>query len=73
MNIDIVVAIIAGIFGIISGALVTYVGAVLKFRKDLESEYDKDLRSKRIESYKELRRNIPWTLPPSSSSARRAI
>jgi hypothetical protein len=48
------VAIITGLFGIASGALVAYLGAILKFRKELEAEYDKDLRSKRIEVYKAL-------------------
>jgi hypothetical protein len=33
---------------------VAYVGALIKFRKDLEAEYDKDLRSKRIDVYKAL-------------------
>jgi hypothetical protein len=46
--------IIPGLFGLISGALLAYLGAVLKFRKDLEAAYDKDLREKRIEVYKEL-------------------
>lgn len=54
MNVDIVIALFTGIFGIVAGALVAYVGAVVKFRKDLEAEYDKDLRSKRLESYKNL-------------------
>jgi hypothetical protein len=54
MSDEIAVVIITGLFGIVSGALIAYVGAVLKFRKDLEAEYDKDLRSKRIEGYKEL-------------------
>jgi hypothetical protein len=49
-----VAAIITGLLGIASGALVTYLGAILKFRKELEAAYDKDLRDKRIESYKEL-------------------
>jgi hypothetical protein len=58
MNIDIVAALITGIFGIVAGALVAYVGAVVKFRKDLEAEYDKDLRSKRLESYKNLWKHL---------------
>jgi hypothetical protein len=58
MHLDIVVAIISGLFGIVTGALVTYVSAILKFRKDLEAEYDKDLRSKRIEVYMELWKHL---------------
>jgi hypothetical protein len=51
---DIWVAVITGVFGIITGGLLTYVSAILKFRKDLEADYDKDLRSQRIRVYKDL-------------------
>ena len=54
MDATIEVAIITGLFGILSGALLAYLGAILKFRKDLEAAYDKDLRNKRIEVYTEL-------------------
>ncbi len=46
------------IFGAIIGGLalilVSYLGAMLKFRSDLRFEYDKELRAKRIERYEEL-------------------
>jgi hypothetical protein len=45
---------LAAIIGAIAGILGTYLGAILKFRKDLEAEYDKDLREKRIGEYKKL-------------------
>ncbi len=54
MNNAIVNAIITGLIGLASGAILAYLGAILKFRKELEAEYDKDLRNKRIEVYKEL-------------------
>src|SRR5215831_3072031 len=54
MNTAIVVAIVTGVLGIISGALVAYVSAVLKFRKDLEAAYDKDLRDQRLKVYEDL-------------------
>jgi hypothetical protein len=54
MDIEIVKTIVAGLFGLVSGAVLAYLGAVLKFRKDLEAEYDKDLREKRIETYQTL-------------------
>jgi len=54
MDSTIVIAIITGLFGIVSGVTLAYLGAVLKFQKDLEAEYDKDLRNRRIEVYKEL-------------------
>jgi hypothetical protein len=45
-----ITAIISGLVGFIP----TYLAAILKYRKELESEYDKDLRNKRIEAYKVL-------------------
>jgi hypothetical protein len=51
MNVDILVAIVTGLIGITSGALLTYISAILKFRKDLEAEYDKELRKARIDVY----------------------
>ena len=56
MNATIVVAIITGVFGLISGAAVAYLTAVIKFRKDLEAAYDKDLRERRLGVYISL-----WT------------
>lgn len=51
MDTTIIVALVTGIFGIISAILVAYVSAAVKFRKDLEAEYDRDLRKRRIELY----------------------
>jgi hypothetical protein len=50
INDTILVALISGLIGFIP----TYLGAIVKFRKDLEAEYDKDLRNKRIVVYKDL-------------------
>jgi hypothetical protein len=52
------ITIITGLFGIASGAILAYLGAVLKFRKDLEAEYDKDLRNRRIKAYQELWKHL---------------
>lgn len=54
MENPIVNSMITALIGLASGAILAYIGAVLKFRKDLEAEYDKDLRAKRIEVYKDL-------------------
>lgn len=40
--------------GVFVGALITYLFAVLKLRKELEFKYDTDLRDKRIARYLEL-------------------
>ncbi len=45
---------LVALIGAIAGILGTYLAAVLKFRQDLKSEYDKDLRTHRIEAYREL-------------------
>lgn len=45
---------LAAIVGAIAGIVGTYLGAILKFRKDLEAEYDRDIREKRIAEYKKL-------------------
>lgn len=58
MNDPILNAIITGLIGLTSGAVLAYLGAALKFRKDLEAEYDKDLREKRITSYLELWKHL---------------
>lgn len=54
MNTTIVVAVLTGSFGLVSGALVAYVSAILKFRKELESEFDKEIRKERMRVYQEL-------------------
>jgi len=69
---NIVVAIITGSFGLVTATAVAFLAATLKFRKDLEAEYDKDLRSRRIEVYKGLfhllqflaRYDLPKSLSP---------
>jgi hypothetical protein len=43
-------AIITGSIGIFG----TYLAAIQKFRKDLEAEFDKELRKERVEAYKDL-------------------
>jgi|SRR5215218_2195343 len=81
---NIVVAIITGSFGIVTATAVAYLGAIIKFRKDLEAEYDKDLRSRRIEVYKGLWHLLqflarydlpqalsPWTLQQLSEAMRK--
>jgi hypothetical protein len=45
---------LAAIIGAIAGVVTTYLGAILKFRVDLKSQYDKDLRDKRLAQYSEL-------------------
>lgn len=45
---------LAAIIGAIAGVVTTYLGAILKFRVDLKSQYDKDLRDRRIAQYAEL-------------------
>jgi hypothetical protein len=57
----IVVAVITGAFGILSGVLASYLTfrnnvrlSNLEFRNDLKAEYDKDLRNERIEAYQGL-------------------
>ena len=48
------ITLLAAIIGAIAGIMGTYLGAILKFRKDLQAEYDKDLRENRIDEYKKL-------------------
>jgi hypothetical protein len=54
MDITLIAAVLTGVFGLITGALVAYMGAILKFRKELEAEYDKDLRKERLRVYTNL-------------------
>jgi len=55
---NILSTLITGLIGVASGAILTYFGAVLKFRKDLEAEYDKDLRNRRLDVYKDLWKHL---------------
>jgi hypothetical protein len=54
----VLVALISGLIGFVPTFLTVY----LKFRKDLEFEYDKDLRGLRIEAYKDLWKRLA-TMP----------
>ncbi len=54
MDPSLATAIGSALLGLVTGMIGTYVGAVVKFRKDLEADYDKDLRNRRIEAYKSL-------------------
>jgi hypothetical protein len=45
---------VAAIIGAVAGIVTTYLGAILKFRVDLKSQYDRDLREKRIAQYGDL-------------------
>jgi hypothetical protein len=54
MSNDISVAIITGVFGLIAGSIITYLGAIVGYRKELEIEYDKELRRARVEVYSGL-------------------
>ena len=56
MRTTLIVAIITGVLGMISGAVVAYVGAIVKYRKELEAEFDKEIRRERIRAYPKL-----WT------------
>lgn len=58
MHNTVIVAIITGLFGLISGAMVVYVGAILKYRKELEAEFDKEIRKERIQVFPELWRHL---------------
>jgi hypothetical protein len=48
INDTLLAIIVSGLIGVVS----TWLAAILKFRKDIEIEYDKDLRAKRLEVYK---------------------
>ena len=54
MDDKVLVALIGGLFGLVSGAFGTYVSAILKFRKELETEFDKEIRKERIRTYLKL-------------------
>ncbi len=44
-------AIISGLSGICTGIIGTYVATILKYRKELESELDRNVRAERIRTY----------------------
>jgi hypothetical protein len=50
MEEKVLAAVIGGLFGIVG----TYVAAILKFRKDLEADFDKEIRKERIQEYPKL-------------------
>jgi hypothetical protein len=45
---------VTAVAGLISGAILTY----FKFRKDLEAEYDRDLRTRRLKVYADLWKHL---------------
>ena len=52
------VALVTGVASAIIGALSAYIGAVVKYRKELESEFDREIRKERIRAYPELWRHL---------------
>src|SRR5215211_4158316 len=63
----IVVAVITGGLGILSGVVASYLKfrndvrlSNLEFRNDLKAEYDKDLRNERIEAYQGLWHHLQY-------------
>jgi len=52
------IAISSGAVSAFIGAASAYLLAVLKYRKDLESEFDKSIRNERIRTYPELWRHL---------------
>lgn len=56
MGKEVIIALIGGFFGLVSGAVATYVTAILKYRKELEAEFDKEIRKERMRAYPELMR-----------------
>jgi len=54
MDEKVAAAVITGIASAIITAVVTYLVAVVKIRRELEATYDRDLRDRRLVVYKEL-------------------
>lgn len=52
------VALVTGVVSATIGAVSAYIGAVVKYRKELESEFDREIRKERIRSYPELWRHL---------------
>ena len=52
------VALITGVLTFVVAGVGTYVTTYVKWRKDLLVEYDKDLRARRIDAYRELWRQL---------------
>ena len=46
--------IVTAIISVLVGFVPTYIGAIVKYRKDLEMEFDRNLREERINAYKSL-------------------
>jgi hypothetical protein len=46
--------VVAALVGAFAGMAGTYIAAILKYKKELEAEYDKTLRARRIEAYQAL-------------------
>jgi hypothetical protein len=51
-------AILSGVLSAIVTGVVTYFATVVKIRRELEASYDRDLREKRIEVYKDLWKHL---------------
>ena len=60
INADITDALIAGLFGLITGIIVTYLAAILKYRKEIEIDFDRELREKREDVYSELMKILAY-------------
>jgi len=56
-------AVITGLFGLLTGVGLTYLSAILKFRKDLEKQYDQDLHKARIRVYSDLWKRLEPLTP----------
>ena len=52
------VALVTGVVSATIGALSAYVGAVVKYRREIEAEFDKGIRSERIRTYPELWKHL---------------
>jgi hypothetical protein len=58
MDKSIALAVLTAVLGAISGAALAYIRAILKYRKELEAEFDKELRKERIRTYPDLWRQL---------------
>jgi hypothetical protein len=46
--------VLLAVLGVFTGFVTTYLTAIVKVRKDLESEFDREIRKERIEQYPKL-------------------
>ena len=54
LNVECTNPLLTGALGLVGGAILTYLTAILKFRKELEADFDKELRDHRLKVYEEL-------------------